>query len=76
MKLADTELDGELYLLVGEDGNFRRWTTELGAARMMQLSEDLEPFRFEHNELTEKAWERVDVEAHETLEEYTNANGD
>lgn len=71
MNLDETELSDELYLLIGEDGKLRRWTTELGAARMMQLSEDLEPFRFRHASMGEKAWESIDLESHETLEHYT-----
>lgn len=74
MNLEETELDNELYLLVDTDGKFRRWTPKLGAARMMQLAEDLEPLRFRFDPMSEKAWETIDVDEHATLEEYTNAD--
>lgn len=72
MTLRETELSETIYILL-DDGDVVGWSDDLGAARMLQAQDDLELTRFRYAPMSAKAWEGIDREKYQTLDQLKEA---
>lgn len=68
--LTETELSDTIYLLLDDNGDLQNWTSDIGAARMMQVTDGYDICRFTHDPMQSKPWEGVNQDKVRSLEEY------